>query len=163
MRLSKYEQNSIKKHFKNIFPNAKLYLFGSRVDDSKKGGDIDLYIETLSDEYSYPKLLSFNSFIQADIGEQKIDIVVNKIDKQIDKLIYTNAKNKGYYLDELELKLQNAIAEEEKHFKRFFSACKKLEVSAPFDEKLIETLNEIYKRKDDLFQIYSNLKSYVKV
>jgi DNA-binding SARP family transcriptional activator len=72
-------------------------------------------------------------------------------------------KNKGYYLDELELKLQNAIAEEEKHFKRFFSACKKLEVSAPFDEKLIETLNEIYKRKDDLFQIYSNLKSYVKV
>jgi predicted nucleotidyltransferase len=98
MRLSKYEQNSIKKHFKNIFPNAKLYLFGSRVDDSKKGGDIDLYIETLSDEYSYPKLLSFNSFIQADIGEQKIDIVVNKIDKQIDKLIYTNAKKQGILL-----------------------------------------------------------------
>jgi len=98
MRLSKYEQNSILKHFKNIFPHAKLYLFGSRTDDSKKGGDIDLYIETKGDEYSYSKLLDFNSSIQADIGEQKIDIVVNKIDKHISKPIYINAKKQGILL-----------------------------------------------------------------
>lgn len=98
MRLTKLEQNSIIKNFKSFFPHAKLYLFGSRVDDTKKGGDIDLYIETKSDEYSYSKLLEFNVSIQKEIGEQKIDIVVNKIDKNIHKSIYTNAKKTGILL-----------------------------------------------------------------
>ncbi len=47
-------------------------------------------------------------------------------------------KNKEFYLDELYLKLTSAIDEEEKHFKRFFSACKKLENTFPFDEKTLE-------------------------
>jgi len=98
MRLTPIEQKSIKKHFKHIFPHAKLYLFGSRTDDTKKGGDIDLYIETKSEEYSYSKLLDFNSSIQADIGEQKIDIIVNKIDRNITKPIYINAKKQGILL-----------------------------------------------------------------
>ena len=41
-------------------------------------------------------------------------------------------------LDELELKLQSAINEEEKHFKRFFSACNKLNVDYPFNKKTLE-------------------------
>lgn len=98
MRLTKFEKNSIVKHFYNIFPNAKLYLFGSRTDDAKKGGDIDLYIETNSSSYSYSKLLDFNALVQHDIGEQKIDIVVNKIDKHILKPIYENAKKQGILL-----------------------------------------------------------------
>jgi len=98
MRLSTLEQNSIKKHFKIIFPYSRLYLFGSRVDNTKKGGDIDLYIETKSDEYSYSKLLDFNSSVQEDIGEQKIDIIVNKVDKNITKPIYINAKKYGVLL-----------------------------------------------------------------
>jgi len=47
-------------------------------------------------------------------------------------------KEKEFYLDELELKLQSAISEEEKHFKRFFSACSKLKKSFPFDEESLE-------------------------
>jgi predicted nucleotidyltransferase len=43
MRLSSFEIASIvelvKKHFAN---NAEVYLFGSRVNDELKGGDIDL-------------------------------------------------------------------------------------------------------------------------
>ena len=98
MRLTAIEKKSIIKHFKHIFPHSQLYLFGSRVDESKKGGDIDLYIETKSEEYSYSKLLDFNASVQADIGEQKIDIVVNKIDKNITKPIYINAKKQGILL-----------------------------------------------------------------
>ena len=41
-------------------------------------------------------------------------------------------------MDELELKLTSAIDEQEKHFKRFFSACKKLKISFPFSEKTLE-------------------------
>jgi len=59
MRLSSFEQNSIITNFKNYFPNSKLYLFGSRADNTKKGGDIDLYIETTIDEYDYLKVLEF--------------------------------------------------------------------------------------------------------
>ena len=33
----------IKKYFNLFFHDGDIYLFGSRVDDSKKGGDIDLY------------------------------------------------------------------------------------------------------------------------
>jgi predicted nucleotidyltransferase len=98
MRLSSFEQNSIVTNFRNYFPNSKLYLFGSRIDDTKKGGDIDLYIETTSNEYDYLKVLELNSKIQDEIGWQKIDIVVNKIDKKQDKLIYKNAKNTGVLL-----------------------------------------------------------------
>jgi predicted nucleotidyltransferase len=98
MRLTTIEQTSIITNFKNIFPLATLYLFGSRVDDTKKGGDIDLYIETISKDYSYSKLLDFNALIQKDIGEQKVDIVVNRLDKNINKSIYVNAKKEGILL-----------------------------------------------------------------
>ncbi len=47
MRLTKKQLLSIKEPFKECFSfGDKLFLFGSRTDDSKKGGDIDLYIET---------------------------------------------------------------------------------------------------------------------
>jgi predicted nucleotidyltransferase len=45
LRISDYEKEIIVKTAKDIFGNnTKVYLFGSRVYDDKKGGDIDLYI-----------------------------------------------------------------------------------------------------------------------
>ena len=44
MRLTTYQQQAIKKHFLKIFKEGEIYLFGSRVDNSAKGGDIDLYL-----------------------------------------------------------------------------------------------------------------------
>jgi len=44
MRLTEYEAASIKKAFAQSFEEGKIYLFGSRVDDAKRGGDIDLYL-----------------------------------------------------------------------------------------------------------------------
>ncbi|MDO8454131.1 MAG: hypothetical protein Q7S59_06125, partial [Sulfurimonas sp.] len=52
-------------------------------------------------------------------------------------------------LDELEQKLQSAIDEEEKHFKRFLSACKKLEVNYPFSEKTLEN-EDVVERLDQM-------------
>ena len=66
--------SSIKNRIYQSIPNVDIYLFGSRVDDSAKGGDIDLLLLT---EEKLP-LVSINRIrrlILNDIGEQKIDIV----------------------------------------------------------------------------------------
>ncbi len=53
MRLTEKQINAIKRAFKNIFSESDhIWLFGSRVDDAKKGGDIDLYIETDYADYA---------------------------------------------------------------------------------------------------------------
>ncbi len=56
MRLSTIEILSIIKHFNRLFTTGNIYLFGSRVDDAQKGGDIDLFIET-SDNDALRKLI----------------------------------------------------------------------------------------------------------
>ena len=46
MRLSKKLTSQIITSIESIFGHVDVYLFGSRVDNSKKGGDIDLAIDS---------------------------------------------------------------------------------------------------------------------
>ena len=62
----------VKRHFHN---DADVYLFGSRVDDTKYGGDIDLYIESCSVRYPVKSKIAFKLALYEVIGEQKIDVV----------------------------------------------------------------------------------------
>ena len=81
MRLTKKEQQAIKESFKEVFKDGRIYLFGSRVDDSKRGGDIDLYIELdekLDIKTLLDKKIEFKLKLYDKIGEQKIDIVFAK-------------------------------------------------------------------------------------
>ena len=78
MRLNNLEQSSIKKAFKDIFNDGEIYLFGSRVDDNKRGGDIDLYIVPQTEENLREKKSLFLSKLYEYIGEQKIDIIIAK-------------------------------------------------------------------------------------
>jgi len=86
MRLKKWEIDIILKNAKKIFgKEVKVYLFGSRIDDTKKGGDIDLYVE--SDDVSYDKQSKFWISLQIGLGEQKIDIIYNENpDREIEKV-----------------------------------------------------------------------------
>ena len=77
MRLSEKYITVIKKNFNEFFKNGEIYLFGSRVDDSKKGGDIDLYFVLQEHSNLFEKKLKFLSRIKRELGEQKIDIVFN--------------------------------------------------------------------------------------
>mgnify|MGYP000972493160 FL=1 len=77
MRLSPNYQEIIKKYFVEFFGNGEIYLFGSRVDDSKKGGDIDLYFVLKEHSNLFEKKLKFLSRVKRELGEQKIDIVFN--------------------------------------------------------------------------------------
>ena len=77
MRLSKQYQNTIKKYFIEFFGDGDVYLFGSRVDDSKKGGDIDLYLVINDHSKLFEKKLKFLSRLKRELGDQKIDVVFN--------------------------------------------------------------------------------------
>ena len=79
MRLSEQEVKSIKKAFEETFGSGKIYLFGSRVDEAQRGGDIDLYIvpdQKLDDLLE--KKIEFLVKLDEYIGEQKVDVIVAK-------------------------------------------------------------------------------------
>jgi predicted nucleotidyltransferase len=97
MRLTSHQQTTIKKLTADIFgSDARLMLFGSRVDDTKKGGDIDLYVETKDSEATLDKKIKLLTALNLALGEQKIDLVVNNLTKE--KAIYTIAKQTGIEL-----------------------------------------------------------------
>ncbi len=75
MRLTSKERESIKQTFLKVFQSGDIYLFGSRVDDTQKGGDIDLYIQT--NHYTLTKKIKFLALLKQKIGDQKIDLIVS--------------------------------------------------------------------------------------
>ncbi len=95
MRLTDYEIESIKKAFYETFVNGKVYLFGSRLDDTKRDGDIDLYIQTEYKNDLLLKKVNFLAMLKEKIGDQKIDVVISK-DKN--RVIEQEAINKGLEL-----------------------------------------------------------------
>lgn len=46
MRLLPKETQAIRKVLLNADPQGRIFLFGSRTDDEKKGGDIDIFFES---------------------------------------------------------------------------------------------------------------------
>lgn len=77
MRLSQRYVDVIKKYFNEFFQIGDIYLFGSRVDDTKKGGDIDLYFVLSEHTNLFEKKIKFLSKVKRELGEQKIDIIFN--------------------------------------------------------------------------------------
>ena len=81
MRLTQEQQRIITGTLKQHFGAAsQIWLFGSRVNDDVRGGDIDLYIE--------PEIQAPDAVVQARLdalielkqrlGEQKIDLVIHR-------------------------------------------------------------------------------------
>ncbi len=101
MRLSKGNITAIKTALHKFFGNdIEIYLFGSRVNDQAKGGDVDLLIEIspgITDVQK--KKLQAITEMQLSIGEQKIDLVISykgDLDKQ--PLVVSIAKKEGILL-----------------------------------------------------------------
>jgi uncharacterized protein len=70
-------------HITNVFSsfvktkNVQLYLYGSRTDDQKKGGDIDLLLVTSDPDvstYLQSSKLKILLNLKELIGDQKIDL-----------------------------------------------------------------------------------------
>ena len=75
MRLKPDEIQAIKSTIHSLDQEAAVFLFGSRVDDSKRGGDIDLLV--LSGRLSGGDVKrAIKAELYRLIGEQKIDILL---------------------------------------------------------------------------------------
>lgn len=74
MRLSDSERKSIREIILKLDPHAQIYLFGSRVHDDKKGGDIDLLI--LSSKITNTHRRDIKLKLYSALGEQKIDLLI---------------------------------------------------------------------------------------
>ena len=58
------------------FFGAEVYLFGSRTDDARRGGDIDLYIEApMSATEAVRSRIAVLGHLYDRIGERKIDLL----------------------------------------------------------------------------------------
>ena len=77
MRLSKKEVEIIKFQTKKIFGEADIVLFGSRIDENKKGGDIDLYIIPKNKNDLFTKKLKLKTVLE-DLLFKPVDVVVAK-------------------------------------------------------------------------------------
>lgn len=78
MRLSSFQVSKIKESVEAVLgAEAEVILFGSRVDDSAKGGDIDLFVETARQiENRGSAAARIAAKIQMAIGDQKIDVIL---------------------------------------------------------------------------------------
>ncbi len=99
MRLSPEQITLIRQAAQETFgPDARVWLFGSRVDDRKRGGDIDLYVETpqpTTEALGHETRLW--SLLQRRLGEQRIDIVTRAGDSS-PQAIHQVARSTGVRL-----------------------------------------------------------------
>jgi len=86
MRLKDSEKVRIKKVVLEFDPDSRVFLFGSRVDDGKKGGDIDLIVITNRNSFLDRVYLTIK--LKETLGDQKIDLVLTdgKADPFVDMI-----------------------------------------------------------------------------
>lgn len=100
MRLSHNSIQVIKSAIRDHFPGqAETYLFGSRVDDNKRGGDIDLMIvDNLPQEQLELSKIRALTAIHVKLGEQKVDMVVTADPEQDRRPVVQIARKQGVRL-----------------------------------------------------------------
>ena len=74
MRLAPEEQAAIHDAVHSADADARVYLFGSRVDDNAKGGDIHLLV--LSKKINVMAKLQILATLHQQLGERKIEVAV---------------------------------------------------------------------------------------
>ena len=80
MRLSTDELAAIRSCASQHFgDDAVVRVFGSRVNDARRGGDIDLHVETGPGRVpSIAQELAFLQDLKGRIGDQRIDLIVRR-------------------------------------------------------------------------------------
>jgi hypothetical protein len=99
MRLTETQIQAIHDTAGELFGgHASVCLFGSRIDDHQRGGDIDLLIEVDHILDNRPAMAArFSSRLQRCIGEQRIDVLIIEPNTRL-KPIHRVARETGVRL-----------------------------------------------------------------
>ena len=97
MRLSDRMQKLIVDGIRKSFGDTEIYLFGSRTDESKKGGDIDiaLALDINKNEFRRKKI-QFQKYLFQKGYDLKIDLL--QWNKNIDGLLQDEIKKNHFRL-----------------------------------------------------------------
>ncbi|MBF0460020.1 MAG: nucleotidyltransferase domain-containing protein [Magnetococcales bacterium] len=101
MRLTPFQIETFKQIAAEVFgPQAQVWLFGSRTDDKRRGGDIDLYITGFSQTGPEVQQAANRFWVlaQLKLGEQRIDVVMAPTPDQPRLLIHRVAEETGILL-----------------------------------------------------------------
>ena len=83
MRLTKKQIAAIRQATREVYgDNSQVWLFGSRVDDNRRGGDIDLLIrpEIANKSVGLMRKIQFLGKLERAMGERKIDVIIEADD-----------------------------------------------------------------------------------
>ena len=101
MRLNPTELGALRTILRSLDPNGPIYLFGSRADDSRRGGDIDLLVELAEplDRAENPAWMTARIVARAQtyIGERRIEVVLRD-PASLDLPIHQIARDSGVLL-----------------------------------------------------------------
>jgi len=79
VRLDTAEADAIRRAARQAFgATATVRLFGSRADDTRRGGDIDLHVEVDEDVNESVMRARFENALFAQIEEQRVDVVLRR-------------------------------------------------------------------------------------
>ena len=98
MRLNQHQIDTLKRIGSEVFgTKAKLMLFGSRTNDNRRGGDIDLYVTGMDQtpEQLFDAKLDFLVKAKRALGEQRIDVVFSPAPLQNPEPIHMEAQRTG--------------------------------------------------------------------
>lgn len=96
MRLNAGEITSIRRVVAEVFgDDATVRLFGSRVDDGKRGGDVDLYVEPARSDGLFDKRIACLAKLEA-LLPYPVDLVVHEPGRDLP--IYRIARMQGVTL-----------------------------------------------------------------
>jgi predicted nucleotidyltransferase len=79
MRLDPSAVAAIREETLALDPAAEVYLHGSRVDDTARGGDVDLLV--VSDSIEFRLMMKLRRAILDRIGWQQLDLTVRRRDE----------------------------------------------------------------------------------